>query len=415
MIKTYSLKHNLNVGKFLYAYLGVLNGIIGDIWSTIIWKEWQIPGKNQKRLFPHYAKDKVFKQALRNKYLVNWEYSNHWVDSALKTAYAILDSWKKNYNKGNRKRTCPVVKRPFARVKQTMMKLEGNKLRISIKPYEYLYIDLSKRYFKLGSKIGEPILTMTHIHLPIEVENNNNSSDKNNKIKIGWDSNKFSLDGFAPETGWISISLKELHTAHISYDNKRRKINKFASKKKRLGKRLKTKYSNKEKNRILQILHKVTNNIASLGCMHGFEDLDKSGMLRWNRRWNRELSHTDWKTIVDLMSYKSNVELIDPYHTSKECSRCGCINQDLNGVVFRCVNKDCGLKINRQHNAAINIYLRMEGLPHNIGLFDENIVSGFTQTGAELKGTNELVRSLYDTMKPQFYGGLCRMEPEYFL
>jgi len=35
-------------------------------------------------------------------------------------------------------------------------------------------------------------------------------------------------------------------------------------------------------------------------------------------------------------------------------------------------------------------------------------VSGFTQTGAELKETNELVRSLYDTVKPQFYASLSK-------
>lgn len=406
MIKTYSLKHSLNVGKFLYAYIAVLNSMIHDIWETIEWEEKPIERKKQKRIIPYYRKDRVIKSILRNRYLENWEYANHWVDSALKTAFTILDSWKKNYNKGRRKRNCPVVKRPFVRVKQTLMKLEGDKLRITIKPHEYLYIDLSKRYFKLGSRIGEPILTMTHIHLPVEV-GYNNSSD-NNKVKIGWDSNKFSLDGFAPETGWISIDLKELHTAHISYDNKRRRINKLASRKKRVGKRLKAKYSNREKNRTLQILHKITNKITSLGCVHGFEDLDKSGMLRWNRRWNRELSHTDWKAIVELTSYKSSVGLYDPYHTSKDCSRCGCVNRDLNGVVFRCVNPDCGLKINRQHNAAINIYLKMEGLPHDIGWFDENVVSGFTQTGAELKETNELVRSLYDTVKPQFYESLFK-------
>ncbi|HWR26257.1 MAG TPA: transposase [candidate division Zixibacteria bacterium] len=400
MIRTYSLKHSLDVGKFLYAYIAVLNSMIHDIWTTIEWEEKPIEGKKQKRLIPYYRKDKVTKSILRNRHLENWEYANHWIDSALKTAFAILDSWKKNYNRGRRKRNCPVVKRPFVRVKQTLMKLEGDKLRITIKPYEYLYIDLSKRYFKLGSRIGEPVLTLTHIHLPIEVGNNR---DKNNGAKIGWDSNKTSLDGYAPKTGWICIGLKDLHTAHISYDNKRRRINKLASRKKRVGKRLKAKYSVREKNRISLILHKVTNKIASLGCMHGFEDLDKSGMLRWNRKWNRELSHTDWKKIVKLTSYKSSVELVDPYHTSKECSRCGCVNQDLNGVVFRCVNPDCGLRINRQHNAAINIYLRMEGLPHDIGWFDENIVSGFTQTEAELKETNELVRSLYDMVKPQFY------------
>lgn len=143
-----------------------------------------------------------------------------------------------------------------------------------------------------------------------------------------------------------------------------------------------------------------------MGSKHGFEDLDKKGMFKRKRKWNRELSHTDWKTTVKFTSYKSSVELVDPYHTSKDCSRCGCVNKDLNGTIFRCVNKDCGLKINRQPNAAINIYLKMEGLSHDIGWFDENVVSGFTQTGAKWKETDELVRSLYDTMKPQFYGVL---------
>ena len=110
----------------------------------------------------------------------------------MKTAYAILDSWKKNYNKGKKKQNCPVVKRPFVRVKQTLMKLEGDKLRITVKPYEYLYIDLSKRYFKLSSRIGEPILTMTHIHLPVESCNDNNGN-KDNKFKRGWVSNKLSM------------------------------------------------------------------------------------------------------------------------------------------------------------------------------------------------------------------------------
>jgi len=115
------------------------------------------------------------------------------VDSALKTAFSIMRSWKKNYNKGKRKIRCPVVKRPFVRVKQTLMKREGERLRITIKPREYVYIDLSKRYFKLNGRIGEPILTLTHIYLPIEVE-----ARENGGCKIGWDLNKYSLDGFSP-------------------------------------------------------------------------------------------------------------------------------------------------------------------------------------------------------------------------
>jgi hypothetical protein len=63
----------------------------------------------------------------------------------------------------------------------------------------------------------------------------------------------------------------------------------------------------------------------------------------------------------------------------------------------------------------------MEGLSQNVDSrqkwFDENVLREFTQTGAECtdgttkvellatarKDVNELVRHLYDLMKPQFY------------
>lgn len=377
--------------------------MIKDIWSSIAWKEWQIPNKKQKRLFPNYRKDNAFKRELRAKYLQNWDYAAHWIDSALKTAFSIMDSWKKNYNKGKRKRRCPVVKRPFVRVKQTLMKIEGERLRITIKPYEFVYVDLSKRYFKLNGRIGEPILTLTHIHLPIEAGGRENEGHV-----IGWDCNKRTLDGFSPTLGWIRVILTPLFAIHATYLAKRKRINKLAAKKLRTGKRLKQKYSKRERNKIKQAIHNLTNTISSIGSRHGFEDLEKSGMYRRKKRrgkrgkkWNRELGYTDWKKIINFTSYKSIVELFDPYHTSKDCSRCGCVNKDLKGEKFECGK--CGLVIDRQLNAAVNIYLKMEGLPHNIGWFDENVVGGFTQTGAEWKATDELARSLYDTMKPQFY------------
>jgi len=68
-----------------------------------------------------------------------------WVDSAIKTAYSILNSWRKNYLKGDRERRRPTARRLFARAKQTLVKLEGEKLRLTVKPGEYVYLDLSKR------------------------------------------------------------------------------------------------------------------------------------------------------------------------------------------------------------------------------------------------------------------------------
>lgn len=415
--KTYSIRHDelkngrINLDKFFWDYNDVLNAAIRDIWNTIVWKEWEIKRKNdtkykQKRLYPNYRKDSEFKKELRYKYLENWKYTAHWINSVVDVAYSILDSWKKNYNKGKRKRNCPIAKRRFVRVKQTLMKIEGNELRISIKPRQFIYIDLNGRYFKINGRIGEPILTPDSIHLPIEDNVNNDDSidDETKPYNIGWDLNKLSMDGFCPELGWIRIDLKDLYTKHVSYDNKRRRINKIASTKKVVGKRLKVKYSKREKNVCSQIVHNKTNNVKKLGILHGFEDLYKYGMLKRSKKWNRWISNINWKSITDQMEYKSSVKYIDPYHTSKDCSRCGCTNKDLKGEKFECINKDCGLVIDRQFNAGINVYLGMEGLSQNIGWFDENVLSGFTQTGTERKDVNELVRHLYDLMKPQFCG-----------
>jgi len=77
-----------------------------------------------------------------------------------------MGSWRKNYVKGYRKRKCPKARRLFVRVKQTLCKLEGDRLRVSITPRGFVYFDLSKRYFKIpkevsSSGVGEPVITPT--------------------------------------------------------------------------------------------------------------------------------------------------------------------------------------------------------------------------------------------------------------
>jgi hypothetical protein len=97
---------------------------------------------------------------------------------------------------------------------------------------------------------------------------------------------------------------------------------------------------------------------------------------------------------------------VPPRHTSDACSRCGWEDKDLRGsAVFRC--ERCGLTIDRQLNAAINLYLRMEGVPHRRERWDANVlpslVGGYLLTGAERRGPDELVRGLYDAVKPELY------------
>jgi len=67
---------------------------------------------------------------------------------------------------------------------------------------------------------------------------------------------------------------------------------------------------------------------------------------------------------------KAGVKELDPYGSSSYCSRCGWENRDLNGAVFEC--KECGLRIDRQLNAAINLYMRMRfGYQREVGWWKE--------------------------------------------
>ncbi|MGC8600127.1 MAG: hypothetical protein ACP5LX_03590 [Nitrososphaeria archaeon] len=197
--------------------------MLRDIWSAIEWRTKSVKGKKQVRMIPYLRKDREFRKELRNKYLNGWEYSAHWVDSALKTAFSIIKSWRKNYVKGRRKAICPQTTKLFARVKQTLFKLENDELRISVKPNEFVYIDLSGRYFKLGV-VGEPIITPDMIYLPVYVDDESNTTPP--AKAIGWDSNVGSLDGFSPETGWIRIDTAALAKVHERMKEKRGKIQK---------------------------------------------------------------------------------------------------------------------------------------------------------------------------------------------
>ncbi|PSN94860.1 hypothetical protein B9Q06_07750 [Candidatus Marsarchaeota G2 archaeon ECH_B_2] len=105
----------------------------------------------------------------------------------------------------------------------------------------------------------------------------------------------------------------------------------------------------------------------------------------------------------------------------------------MNGAVFECGG--CGLRINRQLNAAINLYMRMRfgytekwvGGRKRVELRMEgasqrdwwdtvvlpSLLGGCVLTGAERKGTSELARSLNDALKPKLYYAYDRYADAY--
>jgi transposase len=126
--------------------------------------------------------------------------------------------------------------------------------------------------------------------------------------------------------------MKALATVHISSFEKRRSLQRKASRSKK-ARIVLNKYSRRERARKHQI--EIARVINSLAEVNGFEKLRKEGMYSRSRVWNRRIMRTDWRAIRRLVG---GVEL-PPQYTSEECSRCGCI-KDPNGSVLRCENWD---------------------------------------------------------------------------
>jgi putative transposase len=404
-VRAYNVRHKYDVNEFLEAYRRLLQKAVDEIWAEIRWIE-KCDKKGRKRLIPVIPKGNNFKNHLRNLLLENWSYSKHYVDSAIKQAYSMLKSWRRSYLKGERHREKPVVRKRFVRIKETLYTYKDGRIKVSVKPHEeYLVFDISRAWFLKRAKgeLGELILSEKYLTVTFRFKR-----EEEVKGKIAWDCNEKSLDGFSPSMGWIRIDLTKLFHIHRVYEVKRKRLQRRASKKPSL-RRVLAKYSKREKNRARDFVHKLTTFMSRKfkGYIHGFEDLRKERMLNGSKMHNRNISKINWKTIITLMSYKSKVMLLNPKNSTRRCSRCGMVNAP-KGASYVC--KKCGLRIDRQLNAAVNLYLQMEGLPPTPRLFNELVKgwSGFTLTGEEAdEGSNELKRSP-KLLNPESYVSLFK-------
>lgn len=91
------------------------------------------------------------------------------------------------------------------------------------------------------------------------------------------------------------------------------------------------------------------------------EKLDVQGMTKKGankKGLNREILTQSWGTFRNQLQYKAEwagrefVE-VDPKYTSQDCVRCGARNRPGKSETYRC--SACGLKIDRDYNAEINI------------------------------------------------------------
>lgn len=111
-------------------------------------------------------------------------------------------------------------------------------------------------------------------------------------------------------------------------------------------------------NRRNDFAHKLSRTLVNTYGFIAFEDLSITNMMQ-NGHLAKSIGDAAWNQLVTYTSYKAvdagrSVALVDPRNTSKRCSRCSTlVEKALSVRVHNC--PVCGLSINRDVNAAINI------------------------------------------------------------
>ncbi len=114
-------------------------------------------------------------------------------------------------------------------------------------------------------------------------------------------------------------------------------------------------------NRRTDFLHKDSRKIADKYKTVYFEDLKIGNMVR-NHCLAKSISDAGWGRFIRMIAYKeeeSGGQLIkvDPRNTTQMCSRCGeHVKKTLSDRIHECPH--CGLVMDRDHNAALNILAR---------------------------------------------------------
>ena len=108
-------------------------------------------------------------------------------------------------------------------------------------------------------------------------------------------------------------------------------------------------------------LHKLSTTLVQRYDAMALEDLRVTNMVR-NRHLSKSILDSGWSAFRQYLTYKAanagrEIAFVDPAYTSKSCSNCGAIFQNFS-LSTRWVDCDCGLSLDRDQNAALNILKR---------------------------------------------------------
>ena len=186
----------------------------------------------------------------------------------------MLKSFRRFKKKGIAKKDKPVARKLFMQLDSLLVKYEGERLRISVKPRSFLHIklkygDYQKLFieeWRAGKlRVGEVSINETKVLVPFRKD----VDLTNPKDWIAIDVNESNVTAVStnPHVLRFEHNLREIRSR---YFEKRRKIQKLSKLKPITSKRLMEKYSKREKDRVKDLCHKLSKAIVSEAKKHDF-------------------------------------------------------------------------------------------------------------------------------------------------
>ncbi|AHF81275.1 RNA-guided endonuclease InsQ/TnpB family protein [Thermococcus paralvinellae] len=326
---------------------------------------------------------RVERKQLRDKLLKDWNYASHYVDSAINQMLSLVKSYRRKLKKGKKARR-PRLRKKFVYVKSTLFSLKGSTLRITIIPRKhYLEVNLAncphilpflKEVWAGRLKLGGLFLFPDRLIL------NFVKSVEFIDVK-DWMSIDINLTNVTVLAGLTVYRFDtcELYHIHRVYELKRQKIQKISAWNKKLSEELLKKYSERERNRVKDFLHKLANKIVEIAKERRMgiilEDLNriKERVVNSSKELNRKLSKWNARELQRIIEYKAKwfdipVIYVNPKNSSRVCPACGGQLIPQEGRLMKC---SCGLVEDRDFIAVLNLRMwGVRGSPEGVGGFE---------------------------------------------
>src|SRR6267143_5515289 len=281
--------------------------------------------------------------------------------SVAEVAWSIV----KKHRRWHRK---PFAKRPMLKMDAANFSLIYSILSLPFRKGERVLVPLGygeyQRSFLMDETLKRGSVTMTESSIVIAFSKKAPTGQP--LRKVGYDLNEKSIVG----SDGTTHDLSEVSRPHTLYGIRRSKFYERHPHDRRLKKKFAG--STREKERVKQALHRVAtvivekaranNEAIVLERLKGIRYAHKKGNGERTAR-RRGIALWPFYQLQSYIGYKARwagvpVEYVSPAYTSKTCSVCGFINRKLKVTERSWLCPNCGAKLERDPNSAINIERR---------------------------------------------------------